>query len=1052
MQTKLLVLVCSAVLISVNAGGVCVTKVDVRGQAEGDGTSPKDFDPENAGLKAIPGVAKEGDECPPESDETKFVYQDCVSEEIVGCLDKTNFKKTTLCEGKDVTEAECTDSSCKFFATTDQVDGEKSPDNKPCCIKTKRSSGITMCDGNPADDEDGGRYHIGKCKGDDKDGKEVFSKAGENPFPLSTKQSDAECGPVQVIEFPAGKMILEYNHGEEPCSGGMFLPFFAGEFIWGVTGHTIIFAITLGFSFLGIAIIADVFMAAIEVITSKTKKITQTNPDGTEKTIEFLVWNETIANLTLMALGSSAPEILLSVIETLGLIQAEPVPGGLGPGTIVGSAAFNLLVIIAICVMAIPKSDGGSETGVRKIKQMGVFTCTAVFSVWAYIWLFIVVSDNNVDLWEAIVTFLFFPFMVIMAFWLDKRGARNDSVVPDDIGDASGGSHVAGTSGMGAIGYGNRQDLAKKLATLKAAEGISGLLAKKEGKADRNNIAADKKKIAALAVAEIQSEQKVSIMQSKINARRGMAGRQRAVAGAGDQNALDALKKLGEEKKNQENEAMMAMADKNITHVSFLSSTYAVDENKGEVAVEVGRYGNLDSEVSVYYTTCDGEAVSGSDFEHTCGYLNFKKGEVNKQIKIKLIDDNDYEPDESFFVELSKPKAGPKGAKTAPYEFGKHETCTVTILNDDKPGTFSFEKAQYSVSENSGKATINIVRTQGADGEVQLKVATQDGSAKMGTDYEQYEEVITFKDMQSDYQIEIPLVEDDCYEKEENFFIEMTTISEGMVRGEHMRSVVTIVADEAYATLVEEVAELMALQFENLSLETTTWADQFDEAMNIQGEDGQMAGTMDYVMHFLTFGWKVMFATVPPTSYCGGWVTFAVALIYIGIVTAFVADIASIFGCLLGLPDAITAITFVALGTSLPDTFASKTAAVGDKTADASVGNVTGSNSVNVFLGLGLPWLLATIINTAGGFKSLNTGGNEGSFPMIAGSLGFSVIIFSACAVVCILTLYLRRFMFGYELGGKAKSATGAFFIGLWLVYVMISSMETKGVIENPLA
>ena len=28
------------------------------------------------------------------------------------------------------------------------------------------------------------------------------------------------------------------------------------------------------------------------------------------------VWNPTVANLTLMALGSSAPEILLNVIET----------------------------------------------------------------------------------------------------------------------------------------------------------------------------------------------------------------------------------------------------------------------------------------------------------------------------------------------------------------------------------------------------------------------------------------------------------------------------------------------------------------------------------------------------------------------------------------------------------------------------------------------------------------------------------------------------------------------------------------------------------------
>ena len=48
------------------------------------------------------------------------------------------------------------------------------------------------------------------------------------------------------------------------------------------------------------------------------------------------------------------------------------------------------------------------------------------------------------------------------------------------------------------------------------------------------------------------------------------------------------------------------------------------------------------------------------------------------------------------------------------------------------------------------------------------------------------------------------------------------------------------------------------------------------------------------------------------------------------------------------------------MGTSLPDTFASRIAAQKEKTADNAIGNVTGSNSVNVFLGLGLPWVLAS--------------------------------------------------------------------------------------------
>lgn len=66
-----------------------------------------------------------------------------------------------------------------------------------------------------------------------------------------------------------------------------------------------------------------------------------------------------------------------------------------------------------------------------------------------------------------------------------------------------------------------------------------------------------------------------------------------------------------------------------------------------------------------------------------------------------------------------------------------------------------------------------------------------------------------------------------------------------------------------------------------------------------------------------------------------------------------------------------TAITLVAMGTSLPDTFASRSAVLQDKYADSAIGNITGSNSVNVFLGLGLPWLLAAVYHFSKVFVNL---------------------------------------------------------------------------------
>merc|ERR1711971_772480 len=104
-------------------------------------------------------------------------------------------------------------------------------------------------------------------------------------------------------------------------------------------------------------------MGAIEAVTSKRKEVEL----STGKHITVKVWNETVANLTLMALGSSAPEILLNVLE---ILFGKFFAGELGPSTIVGSAAFNLLIIIAVCVYVIP--DGESRT----IKQPGVFVIT----------------------------------------------------------------------------------------------------------------------------------------------------------------------------------------------------------------------------------------------------------------------------------------------------------------------------------------------------------------------------------------------------------------------------------------------------------------------------------------------------------------------------------------------------------------------------------------------------------------------------------------------------------------------------------------------------
>merc|ERR1712043_35839 len=196
----------------------------------------------------------------------------------------------------------------------------------------------------------------------------------------------------------------------------------------------------------------------------------------------------------------------------------------------------------------------------------------------------------------------------------------------------------------------------------------------------------------------------------------------------------------------------------------------------------------------------------------------------------------------------------------------------------------------------------------------------------------------------------------------------------------------------------------------------------------------------DYIMHFLTLFWKVIFSFIPPAAIANGYPCFVISIAMIGLCTAVIGDVAGHLGCFIFLKDSVNAIAFVALGTSVPDTFASKTAAIQDETADASVGNVTGSNAVNVFLGVGIAWSMAAIYWEAQGK----------AFEVEPASLGFSVTTFCIEAIVAILVLMVRRNpAVGGELGGPkaAKAATSALFVFLWVFYVMIAALEAYKVI-----
>lgn len=213
--------------------------------------------------------------------------------------------------------------------------------------------------------------------------------------------------------------IEEYWNGERCYSGLINTPGISLLPTWLMGPAYLIFLI---YMFLGISISSDIFMEAIENITSVTSVQEFYDSASKQKVfVEVPVWNPTMANLTLMAFGSSAPEIILSTLEACKDL-GNPA-GELGPSTIVGSAAFNLLVISGVSIAAV----GGEDGFTKNVDDLGVFVITSVSSIFAYVWLYLCLAVNTPDqvtVSEASWTLSFFFILLILAFSADKYNQK----------------------------------------------------------------------------------------------------------------------------------------------------------------------------------------------------------------------------------------------------------------------------------------------------------------------------------------------------------------------------------------------------------------------------------------------------------------------------------------------------------------------------------------------------------------------------------------------------------------------------------------------------
>jgi len=806
----------------------------------------------------------------------------------------------------------------------------------------------------------------------------------------------------------------------EEGGSGTFLPG-DDEYKWSKGGRIVLYGLILCYFFAGVALLADAFMNSIETITAKERVLNTVDFHGRPVQFSVRIWNPTVANLTLMALGSSAPEIILSIIE---VIFNDFYSGDLGPGTIVGSAAFNLFIIVGVCSFAVGMT-------VKRIDSMGVFTVTAIFAVLAYVWLIVILegtSPNAIEIWEAVLTLAFFPLLVVIAYFLDKRKNRANQVTPNE--------DVTSVTMIDSSPHGHHAAIVHNDIT-KIQE------AERTGDLDQEAVERAVVKRAMESQGHIAPSRAYYRRLAKQNRFKKKANRMSIHVGRGVHEYANVASEVG-----------------------FQAAAYVGVYGSGAVEVIVVRDGKLDQPCAVVYETEDDVAVSGTDYEATSGKLTFAAGEKSKVIVIPILNVDEESkmvkaleddiPDDTLIVRLvSAELTGNAASATSNLVALRNNICTVHLASKQNPGCIQLACADIRVLESQKYATVKVLRIGGTKGTVTVNYATKDGTAIATKDYHECKGTFTFGDGEVEKTMTINIIDDDVYEKDEVFFFTISEPTGGAGLGRVYKATITIVNDDEMTSKLDKLKSLLRINEDRVNQVTEKWTEQFSDALE-QPQSGLLS--VEGVCWMAMLPWGLVVALLPPATIAGGWLLFTLSLACTGIVTALIGDYASLLGCVIGLSDYVTAITIVALGTSLPDTFASVLAAKTDDHADAAIVNVTGSNSVNVFLGLGVAWLIGAVywegnateewkVTVACKDPSVVENFPNGVFFVKAGTISLSVAVYAVCATTSLLTLYYNRLHIGGELGGPKRRVFLAFQIVLWGIYICMSALKSENII-----
>ena len=208
-----------------------------------------------------------------------------------------------------------------------------------------------------------------------------------------------------------------------------------------------------------------------------------------------------------------------------------------------------------------------------------------------------------------------------------------------------------------------------------------------------------------------------------------------------------------------DNRTVVTITDNDLPPSVSIGAAAVIEGNTGtsQLAVPVTLSEVSGRPVVVAFTSGGGTAIPNQDYVRAEGLLTIPAGSASSLINVEIIGERAFEPDETFFVEISQPVNAILG----------NSLGTATITNDDIGGSVQFASAEYVVSENSSGIAIVVSRTGGNAGGVSVKFRTSAGTAQPGADYTETAATVLFAADETSRGVFIPILRDQLDEPDE---------------------------------------------------------------------------------------------------------------------------------------------------------------------------------------------------------------------------------------------------------------------------------------------